>query len=249
MILIENITALSLVIYCAYIGYMGVAVITTNRERHLLSNTRKTMNFDLKAFRKENKLSQSELCFIWGIAQPYVSALENGTRPVNKEKIKVLIDNYGEEKVSKHLSKDIIIKESKGAKEEIGAMVPMIPLTAHGGSINDAIKQVSKISTEFIISPIPEAEIAIVVSGESMAPEFPAGARVLIREIDQTAFIEWGETFVLDTVNGVVLRQLMPGSDGDKLLCKAINVKFPPFEVLKNDVRSIYRVLLVMSTK
>lgn len=128
-------------------------------------------------------------------------------------------------------------------------MVPIISLTAHGGSIDDVIKKVSKINTEFIISPIHEAEIAIVVSGESMAPEFPSGAHVLIKEIDQNAFIEWGKTFVLDTINGVILRQLIPGKDEDRFLCKAINENFPPFEVFKGDVRSIYRILLVMSTK
>lgn len=40
----------------------------------------------LKHFREDNNIKQSELCRILGIAQPYISAIESGKRPLNEEK-------------------------------------------------------------------------------------------------------------------------------------------------------------------
>lgn len=34
-----------------------------------------------------------------------------------------------------------------------------------------------------------------------MAPEYPSGSRILIKRIDEKAFIEWGRVYVLDTMN------------------------------------------------
>ena len=51
---------------------------------------------DLKKFREEQKISQAELCTVLGIAQPYLSAIENGKRPLNEKKFTVLYKQYGD---------------------------------------------------------------------------------------------------------------------------------------------------------
>lgn len=50
---------------------------------------------DLKRFREEQKISQAELCTVLGIAQPYLSAIENGKRPLNDKKFALLYKHYG----------------------------------------------------------------------------------------------------------------------------------------------------------
>ncbi|WP_348726472.1 helix-turn-helix domain-containing protein [Parabacteroides goldsteinii] len=50
---------------------------------------------DLKRFREEQKISQAELCTVLGIAQPYLSAIENGKRPLNDKKFTLLYKHYG----------------------------------------------------------------------------------------------------------------------------------------------------------
>lgn len=49
--------------------------------------------FDLKGFRKANKISQVELADYLGIGQGFVSQMENGTRPVPDQIVEKLMSN------------------------------------------------------------------------------------------------------------------------------------------------------------
>ena len=129
--------------------------------------------------------------------------------------------------------------------------VPLLPISAQGGTLNDFVMAVKEMDCEKIISPIGHADFAITVSGDSMAPEYPSGSQVLIKKINERAFIDWGRTYVLDTCNGTVIKKLMPSDDGDSNIvkCVSVNPGYPPFDVNLNDVYGIYRVMLCMSIK
>ncbi|MBF1415769.1 MAG: helix-turn-helix transcriptional regulator [Prevotella histicola] len=128
-------------------------------------------------------------------------------------------------------------------------LIPLLPVSAQGGSLNDFVVSIKESSCEKIISPIKGADYAMSVSGESMAPEYPSGSQILIKRINEKAFIDWGRVYVLDTCNGTVIKRLFPSDTADKVLCKSINPEFPPFEVLLSDVYAVYRVLMCMSLK
>lgn len=64
---------------------------------------------DLKKFREEQKISQAELCTVLGIAQPYLSAIENGKRPLNEKKFTVLYKQYGDILLKYKLDKEPIV--------------------------------------------------------------------------------------------------------------------------------------------
>jgi hypothetical protein len=128
-------------------------------------------------------------------------------------------------------------------------LIPLLPVSAQGGSLNDFVVSIKESSCEKIISPIKGADYAMSVSGESMAPEYPSGSQILIKRIDEKAFIDWGRVYVLDTCNGTVIKRLFPSEAADKVLCKSINPEFPPFEVSLSDVYAVYRVLMCMALK
>ena len=128
-------------------------------------------------------------------------------------------------------------------------LIPLLPVSAQGGSFNDFVVSIKESSCEKIISPIKGADYAMSVSGESMAPEYPSGSQILIKRINEKAFIDWGRVYVLDTCNGTVIKRLFPSDTADKVLCRSINPEFPPFEVLLSDVYAVYRVLMCMSLK
>ena len=129
--------------------------------------------------------------------------------------------------------------------------VPLLPISAQGGTLNEFVMAVKVLDCEKIISPIGNVDFAITVSGDSMAPEYPSGSQVLIKKINERAFIDWGRTYVLDTCNGTVIKKLMPSDSGDNSIvkCVSINPDYPPFEVNLHDVYGIYRVMLCMSIK
>jgi phage repressor protein C with HTH and peptisase S24 domain len=124
-------------------------------------------------------------------------------------------------------------------------------LSAQGGSLNDFIVSVKGSDCEKIVSPIKGADWAITVSGDSMAPEFPAGSLVLIKKINEKAFIDWGKVYVLDTCNGTVIKILEPSKKDGYIKCSSINPepRYAPFEVSFDDIYGIYRVMLCMAVK
>lgn len=127
--------------------------------------------------------------------------------------------------------------------------IPLLPVSAQGGSLNDFVVSVKDSDCEKIISPIKGADYAISVAGDSMAPEYPSGSQILIKRINERAFIDWGRVYVLDTCNGTVIKRLFPSENADKVICKSINPDYPPFEVSMTDIYGVYRVLMCMSVK
>ena len=129
--------------------------------------------------------------------------------------------------------------------------VPLLPISAQGGSLNDFVVSVSLQDCEKIISPINGADIAITISGDSMADEYPNGSIVLAKRINERAFIDWGKVYVLDTCNGVVVKTLTPSEKENYVRCVSINPApiYAPFEVALNDIYGVYRVMLCMAKK
>ncbi len=129
--------------------------------------------------------------------------------------------------------------------------IPLLPISAQGGSLNDFVSSVNLQDCEKIISPIKGADIAITISGDSMADEYPSGSIVLAKRINERAFIDWGKVYVLDTCNGVVVKTLTPSQKEDCVRCVSINPNpiYAPFEVALNDIYGVYRVMLCMAKK
>ena len=129
--------------------------------------------------------------------------------------------------------------------------VPLLPVSAQGGSFNDFVESIKEKDCERIVSPVKAVDLAITVSGDSMAPEYPSGCKILIMKINERAFIEWGKVYVLDTCNGTVIKEIRKGKSDDEIECYSINPdpKFHPFSVKFDDIYGMYRVIMCMSLK
>ena len=129
-------------------------------------------------------------------------------------------------------------------------IVPLMPISAKGGTLDEFSHCVMDNDCEKVLSPIKGADFAITVCGDSMSPDYPSGCHILIKKIEERAFIDWGKVFVLDTVNGTIIKKLMPvADDPSKIRCISINPEYPPYEISLEYVRAIYRVLMCMSLK
>lgn len=144
--------------------------------------------------------------------------------------------------------------KSPSETSEFGASiytVPLLPVSAQGGSFNDFVESIKENDCEHIISPVKAVDLAVTVSGDSMAPEYPSGCKILIKRINEKAFIEWGKVYVLDTCNGTVIKEVHQGKTDDEIECHSINPdpKFRPFSVRFKDIFGMYRVIMCMSLK
>ena len=140
------------------------------------------------------------------------------------------------------------IKFSQGAEPNT---VPLLPIFAQAGSLTGWSDGIEEVKCERVISPVNDVDMAVHIYGESMYPDIPNGSVVYVRRINPRAFVEWGRAYILDTVNGPLLKYLTPGADEEHIRCVSANhdPMYAPFEVLKEDILGIYRVVMCMSMK
>ena len=133
-----------------------------------------------------------------------------------------------------------------------GYITYLLPMSAMGGSLTGfAEPGVLLQNCEAVVSPIENVDFAITVYGDSMAPEYPSGSRILIKKINPDLFIDWGKVYVLDTPNGVIVKEVHESNREGYVSCHSINPdpKFKPFDVLMDEVFGMYRVLMCLSAK
>jgi len=236
-------------------------------------------NERLRKARRDAGMTQVALAEKIGVPQSYVAALEKGLRGLGMDKGKVVAEVlgvdyawlmntderdaesrslYGNRNVSGNNLKDTENRffskdrqHSDSFSESSLFYVPLLPISAQGGSLNDFTVSVRDSDCERIVSPIKGADFAMTVAGESMAPEYPSGSQILVKKINERAFIDWGKTYVIDTCNGTVIKVLVPSDNDGHVRCLSINEdpRYAPFEIAEGDIRGIYRVMMCMSVK
>ena len=125
--------------------------------------------------------------------------------------------------------------------------VPLLPIFAQAGSLSGWSEGVEEVKCERVISPVKDVEMAVHIYGESMSPDIPNGAVCYVRKITGRV-IDYGRAYILDTVDGPVVKYLMPGSDDEHVRCISANKDpmFAEYEVQKSDILGIYRVVMCM---
>lgn len=211
----------------------------------------------LREYLKYKKISATEFGKTIGVSAAFVNSIRVSIQP---DKIESIALNYpdfntgwlltGEGEMLKNNQSQSITTPVLESTFEYNE-VPLLPISAQGGSLNDFTMSIKDVDCEKIISPIKGATFAITVTGDSMAPEYPSGSQILIKKINDRAFIEWGRVYVLDTCNGVIVKRIVPSNKEGCIQCISDNnpMVFAPFEVDLNDVFGIYRVMLCMSVK
>jgi len=128
--------------------------------------------------------------------------------------------------------------------------VPLLPIFAQAGSLTGWSEGIEEVKCERVISPVNDVDMAVHIYGESMYPDIPNGSVCYVRRVSGRV-LDWGRAYILDTVDGPVLKYLTPGKDEDHLRCVSANhdPMYAPFEVSKEDVLGIYRVVMCMSMK
>ena len=150
----------------------------------------------------------------------------------------------------RHLTDSLVAKavrllnEQNATEPATADTVPIVPYAVRGGALQGFSEGVEEWECERITSPIRGAELAFEVTGDSMAPGFPAGTRVLLKKV--RSVIAWGEAHVIDTVDGPVLKRIDPGGADGVFVLRSDNPAYQPIIVQREDIRGIWRVLLRM---
>lgn len=137
----------------------------------------------------------------------------------------------------------VIPEEVKREQQKKSGLIPLLPITAVGGTLTGFSEGVIPNDCETIQSPISGADYAIKIEGDSMEPDYPSGCVVFIKKVNEKLFLDWGNVYVLDTYNGVIIKKLMPGKEDRQVQCVSVNPAYPAFPVNIADVYGFYRVM------
>lgn len=115
---------------------------------------------------------------------------------------------------------------------------PLLPVEAWGGSLNGPSIAILAEQCKKYNVPISNIDYLIPIAGDSMMPDYCPGDVVAIKKINEHAFIEWGKVYVLDTCNGVVIKEVQPSDNDGCVTCISRNMpeKYKPFEISLNPV-------------
>lgn len=151
---------------------------------------------------------------------------------------------------------DSLISRVKAFEDSLQNQTPdhletilVIPTGARAGTLGDFADSVAAYDCERMISPVRGADYAMQITGDSMSPEYPSGSQIIIKRINEQAFVEWGKVYVLDTENGAIVKQVRKTTNPDVVECVSLNPAYQPFEVPVKYIRGWYRVLMVLSLK
>ena len=88
------------------------------------------------------------------------------------------------------------------------------------------------------------ADFLIPVRGNSMTPTYVSGDIVACQRVPMTGlFFQWNKPYVLDTVQGAIIKRIKPGSDKDHVLIVSDNEEYDPFELPYSDIRAVGLVM------
>lgn len=218
---------------------------------------------ELKQFLWANRLKQKDLAQYLGVTGAQVSRIMKGVSSLTERNLTALRENQMGWDASMLPSSSISARatgsstatitigsnnrqpfssEEKPSESTINT-IPVIPIDAHAGRLSDYADSASLFQCEMISSPIQGATCAIRIYGDSMQPKYNAGSIAFLRKVNESVFLEWGRTYVLDTDNGAVIKQLLPGSKEGMIKCHSLNATYQDFEIPADQIHGWYRVL------
>ena len=205
----------------------------------------------LLLFLKNKRINNSEFGRMFDVSTAYVSSIRKSISPEMLDKLR---SRFPELSIEWLLTGDgQMLNNTIQRKSDSDELyyTYLLPMSAVAGTLTEFEGSATLSDCEKIVSPIAGVDFAINIYGDSMMPEYPSGSMVLIKRMNIDTFIAWGEVFLLDTVNGILLKELQPSEKDDEVVCVSHNPsgKYRPFNVPKKDIRSIFRVLACITRK
>ena len=123
---------------------------------------------------------------------------------------------------------------------------PRIPITASAGFLSRMAQGVTYEDCEMlpVIPGVPDYRATITVRGDSMEPRYESGDELAITPVRDRASLQWGHVYVLDTIDGVLLKRIY--DHHDTIRCVSYNSDYPDSFIDKSSINSIWRVVALL---
>lgn len=194
----------------------------------------------LRKFLEVNHLKQVDLVRYLDQSASFVSQIVKGTRPIPDDSLNKLLNNNNGWDVS------MLTRDNGGASRvpaQSVKLIPLLPFSAVAGymSDNNGADLFSGESVSFADFSSRGADCAIRVDGDSMYPRYNSGDILAIKILHDPTFFQWGRVYVLNTVQGCIVKKLYPfPGDDERIICHSENwERFPNYTITKSDVLAV----------
>lgn len=214
-----------------------------------------TVKGRLLEFLRHERLSQVEFAERLGVSPTYIGAMRKGLSADKMLRLSELFPRLNREWLAYGVGEMLLdapqapAKEKGVAKrrpkEERGDLVPLLPVEAFAGSLQEWSRAVRREECEEIHSPVRQVDFAIRISGDSMEPEFSDGTTLFVRKITDRNFMPWGHPVVFDTSNGVIFKLIYPGDEDAEepyVEARSLNPRYPAMRIATDTLHGIYKV-------
>ena len=189
---------------------------------------------EVKKIRKELGLTQADFAERIGVSRDTVINYEKG-ESIPTSKIKML-NNLLFEKSS---SEVVFTKNNND-------LIPLIPVEAMAGYGSGSMQVMEYEAERFLVPTFKGADYLIGVRGSSMSPKYNSGDIVACKHLAIDTFFQWNKVYVLDTIQGALIKRVCKGSDEDHVLIVSDNTKFDSFELHRSEIHAIAIVVGVI---
>ncbi len=118
--------------------------------------------------------------------------------------------------------------------------IPLIPLSAIAGVFTGEMSVMEYECERYVIPAFKGADFLIQVKGDSMQPTYYSGDLVACQRVSlNDLFFQWNKTYVLDTVQGAIIKRIRRGSDENHVLIVSDNTNYEPFELSKDQFHGV----------
>lgn len=125
--------------------------------------------------------------------------------------------------------------------------IPLIPINAMAG-FGEGQNNVLEYDCEiFIIPTFKGADFLITVKGSSMSPKYNSGDILACKKLPlNDLFFQWNKVYVLDTIQGALVKRIKKGSDKENVLIFSDNLTYDAFELHKSQINAVALVIGVI---
>lgn len=192
---------------------------------------------------KSKGMTQLQFTQRLGVSPSYVATMRRGLSLSKLEKIGELFPDLNRDWLMYGNGEMLNAADEPGAEPVAEYEVRLLPVAAFAGNLQLWSEGVADEDCARVISPVRGADFAIPICGDSMEPDFVDGSTVLIKRINEQAFIPWGNAMVIDTENGVLLKDVYPDEKEDCIEARSRNQRYPSLHIPKSSIYGLYRVL------
>ncbi len=202
----------------------------------------------LRKIRREQALSQEVIAQALGIQTTTYSKLERGIIQLTVERLYELADVFG-------VSPEALLSYDRPPSpdaatpangQRVSGNITYIPVHAQAGFLDlHADQRTVEAAITFSIPTFTEPHLFMIsVEGDSMYPTVAPGAFVIIREVEDTQLIKWGEPHVVVTTDGRVIKRVLKHQDAQQVtLYSDNNALYQPYDIAKSSILSLWQLL------